>query len=145
MLVDKLRGKAVARVLLGGLDVLVDKLLGLEPLTTALIRAGEGTQTTVIHLVKFESTVAGICCQTSSVGAGELRRPGSVLRIDVTFQLPNSCKGCPTILAQVRSQSEVDCISVPGQISLVRESQPACRALERLLLEVDYALVSLQV
>ena len=54
MLVNELGGKAVARVLLGGLDVLVDLVLGPEPLITTLIGAGERSQTSVIHLVKLE-------------------------------------------------------------------------------------------
>ena len=51
MLVNELRSKAVTRVLLGGLDVLVDHRLLLEPLVTARIRAGEGSQTSMIHQV----------------------------------------------------------------------------------------------
>ena len=55
MLVNELRGKTVARMLLGSLDVQVDLVLGPEPLIAALIRAGEGTQTTMIHQVKFQT------------------------------------------------------------------------------------------
>jgi len=145
MLVNELGGKTVTRVLLGGLDVLVDKLLRLEPLIAALIRAGEWPQTRVIHQVKLETSVSCISCGTSSVGAGELRRISRMLRVDVTLEVTSLCKSCPTLLAKVRSQSQVDCISVQLKIGLVREGQPTRGALERLLLEVDTVPMTLQV
>ena len=45
----------------------------------------------------------------------------------------------------MRSQSQVNCIIVHLKTSLAREGQPARGALERLLLEVDCAPVSLHV
>ena len=78
MLVNELGGKAVTRVLLGVLDVLVDQPLRLEPLVAARIRAGEGAQTTVIHQVKSEGLVCGIGRRTAWMGTGELRLLRSV-------------------------------------------------------------------
>jgi len=60
MLVNELGGKAVARVLLGVLDVLVDQPLRLEPLIATLIRAGEGTQTDMVHVMMLEAPQSGI-------------------------------------------------------------------------------------
>jgi len=61
MLVNELGGKTVTSVLLGGLDVLVDLMLGPEPLIATRIRAGEGTQTSMVHQVKSEIPHSGIC------------------------------------------------------------------------------------
>jgi len=60
MLVNELGSQAVASVLLGSLDVLVDQVLRLEPLIAALIRAGEGAQASMIHLVQLEACFCGI-------------------------------------------------------------------------------------
>ena len=103
MLVNELGGKAVTRVLLGGLDVLVDKHLGLEPLITTLIRAGERSQTSVIHNVKFETIISGISCRTSSVGTGELWCLSRVMPFDMSLEVRSLCKSCPAIFAEVRS------------------------------------------
>jgi len=56
VLVDEFGSQAVASMLLRSLDVMVDQALGLEPLTAALVRTGERTQTSVIHLVQLEIT-----------------------------------------------------------------------------------------
>ena len=144
MLVDELGGKAVTCVLLGGLDVQVDLPLRLEPLVAARIRAGEGAQTSVIQHVKLESKVPSIGRRTARMGTGELRRLRSVLRCDMSLESAKPCKGCSTFFAEVRSQSQVDCIIVLLKVGLVRKGQPTGRALERLLLEVDCALMTLQ-
>ena len=144
MLVDELGGETVTRMLLGGLDVQVDHGLRLEPLITALVWAGERSQASMVQQMHLGSIVRGISLRATSVGAWELRRHGSVLRNEMTFQLINSCKGCPTLLAKVRSQPQVDCVSVLLKIRLVREGQPTGGALERLLLEVDCTPMSLQ-
>jgi len=57
MFVNEFGGKAVARVLLGGLDVLVDLILPIEPLVATCIRAGKGTQTTVVHQMQLETNL----------------------------------------------------------------------------------------
>ena len=54
MLVDELGGKAVASMLLGSLDVVVDHVLGPEPLVAALIGAGERALTSVVHQMELE-------------------------------------------------------------------------------------------
>ena len=54
MPVNELGSKAVASMLLGSLDVVVDKVLRLEPLITALIGARERTLTSVIHQMELE-------------------------------------------------------------------------------------------
>jgi len=68
-----------------------------------------------------------------------------MLRLDMTLELMRQCKGCPTVLAKVRSQSQVDSISVPLKMGLLREGQSARGAFERLLLEMDCATMTLQV
>ena len=73
MLVDEFGGQAVASMLLGRLDVLVDHVLRLEPLIAALIGAGERSHTSMVHLVIVETVLRGKGCRTASVGAGELR------------------------------------------------------------------------
>ena len=57
MLVDELGSQAVTSVLLGCLDVVVDKELGLKPLLAALIWAGERTLTSVVHQMELEIPV----------------------------------------------------------------------------------------
>ena len=54
MLVNELGSQAVASMLLGSLDVVVDQVLRLEPLTAALIGAGERTLTSVVHQMEPE-------------------------------------------------------------------------------------------
>jgi len=49
VLVNELGSQAVASMLLSSLDVLVDKVLRLEPLIAAVIGARERTQASVIH------------------------------------------------------------------------------------------------
>ena len=60
VLVDEFGGQAVASVLLGCLDVVVDPGLGLEPFVAALIWAGERAHTSVIHQMHLETIVCGI-------------------------------------------------------------------------------------
>ena len=57
MLVNELGSQAVASMLLGSLDVVVDYVLRLEPLVAALIGAGEGTQASVIHQMILETLI----------------------------------------------------------------------------------------
>jgi len=59
MLVDEFGGQAVASMLLGSLDMMVDFPLDLEPLVAALIRAGEGAQAGVIHQMVVDTLVRG--------------------------------------------------------------------------------------
>ena len=54
VLVDEFGSQAVASMLLGSLDVVVDQVLRLEPLTAALIGAGERTLTSVVHQMELE-------------------------------------------------------------------------------------------
>jgi len=51
--VEELGRQAVAGVLLGFLDVPVDKGLRLEPLAAALVGAGEWTLACVVHVVQL--------------------------------------------------------------------------------------------
>jgi len=62
VLVDELGRQAVAGVLLGGLDVLVDKKLRLEPLVTTIVGAGEWTLACVVHLVQLQVSSTGKSC-----------------------------------------------------------------------------------
>ena len=78
MLVKELGSKAVPSMLLGSLDVVVDHVLGLEPLVAALIGAGEGTHTRVIHKMELETPVCGISRQAASVRAGVAMHVSSV-------------------------------------------------------------------
>jgi len=55
MLVDEFGGQAVASMLLGSLDVMVDPVLRLEPLVAALVRTGKGAQASVIHQMMLET------------------------------------------------------------------------------------------
>ena len=103
MLVDELGGKAVTRVLLGGLDVLVDKRLGLEPLIATLIWAGERSQASMVHHMHLDSIVRGISRRASSVGAGELWCLSRVMPFDMSLEVRSLCKSCPAIFAEVRS------------------------------------------
>ena len=57
MLVNELGSQAVASMLLGSLDVVVDHVLRLEPLIAALIGAGERTLASVIHQMHLETMV----------------------------------------------------------------------------------------
>jgi len=60
VIVDELGRQAVASVLLGSLDVRVHLVLRLEPLVTALVRAGEWTLVSVVHHVQLQSSSGGI-------------------------------------------------------------------------------------
>jgi len=54
ILVNDLGSQAVAGMLLGSLDVAVDKMLRLESLTTTFVGTGEGTLASVTHHVQLQ-------------------------------------------------------------------------------------------
>jgi len=86
VLVDDLGGLAVPLVLLGPLDVPVRISLRLEPLSTALIRAGERSLSGVDHHVPLQIPGAVERCRAARVGAGEPRRI-RMLASDVALQV----------------------------------------------------------
>jgi len=143
MLVNELGSKAVPSMLLGSLDVVVDHVLRLEPLITALIRAGEGTQARVIHQVILETCVCGISRQAASIGAGELGRL-SCMKLLMPIEVGNYCKSEPTILAEERALSQMHRIHMRSEIRFPRKRQSTGRALEWLLLEMNCMLMTLQ-
>ena len=111
--VDDLGCLAVPLVLLGLMDVLVHLTLRLEPISTALIRAGERSLSGVDHHVPLQIPGAVERCRAARVGAGE---PwcGSVLASDVLLQVASTGKSCSTIrlFADERSLSQVHGIVV---------------------------------
>jgi len=62
ILVEELGREAMAGVLLGFLDVFVDQALRLEPLTAALVGAGEWTLARVVHHVQLQNSWSGKSC-----------------------------------------------------------------------------------
>ena len=86
VLFDDLGGLAVPLVLLGLLDVLVRISLRLEPLSTALIGAGERSLSGVDHHVPLQIPGAVERCRAARVGAGEPRRV-RMLASDVALQV----------------------------------------------------------
>ena len=110
VLVDELGSLAVPLVLLGLLDVGVHLPLRLEPLSAALVRAGERSLAGVVHQVILQAHRLLECRRAAWMGAGESRRLG-VLAADVTPQVASLGKSSSTIflfaderpLAQVHS------------------------------------------
>jgi len=113
ILVDDLGGLAVPLVLLRLLNVGVDITLRLEPVSTALIRAGEWSLAGVVHHMRLQVPGSFECCRAARVGAGEPWR-GSVLASDVLLQVASTGKSCSTIrlFADERSLSQVHGIVV---------------------------------
>jgi len=95
--VDDLGCLAVPLVLLGLLDVCVHELLRLEPLSTALVGAGEWSLSGVVHQVEFQAVSILECCRAARMGAGESWRLG-VLPADVALQVASIGKGFSTVL-----------------------------------------------
>jgi len=97
VLVDDLGGLAVPLVLLGPLDVLVHLPLRREPLSTALIWAGERSLSGVVHQMKLQAPSLLECCRAAWMGAGKSWRRG-VLAADVALQVVRIGKSCSTVL-----------------------------------------------
>jgi len=83
ILVEELGRQAVAGVLLGSLDVFVDKPLRLEPLAAALVRAGEWTLARVAHHVLLQSSSGGTSRRAARVCAGIRRRHSRMTSFDM--------------------------------------------------------------
>jgi len=96
VLVDDLGGLTVPLVLLGPLDVLVHLSLRFEPISTALIRAGERPLFGVGHHVPLQAPGPFERCQAARVGAGE-PWPRRVLAANVILQVVRLRKSCSTI------------------------------------------------
>ena len=110
VLVDELGSLAVPLVLLGLLDVGVHLPLRLEPLSAALVRAGERSLAGVVHQVLLQALRLLERCRASWMGAGESWHL-SVLATEVALQVGSLRKGSSAIfffaderpLAQVHS------------------------------------------
>ena len=97
VLVDDLGSLAVPLVLLGLLDVGVHLPLRLEPLSAALVRAGERSLAGVVHQVILQAHRLLECRRAAWMGAGESWRLG-VQAADVFLQVVSPRKSFSTTL-----------------------------------------------
>ena len=78
------------------------------------------------------------------MGTGISRHLSRMLRLDAAHKGTRSSKRSTTLLAKVRSQPQMDFFGVQLKTGTEREGEPTRGALERLLLEVDCAPMTLQ-
>ena len=145
ILVEKLGREAVAGVLLGSLDVVVDLVLRLEPLAATLVGTGEWTLARVIHHVQLEVTCFGKSRRAARFSAGITRRHSRMLRFDVLLQTPSFAKRCPTVSTDEWSLAQMNSVNMHLEITALTEKLSASDALESLLLEMDSLVVALHV
>ena len=112
VLVNDLGGLAVPLVLLGLLDMLIHISLRLEPVSAALVRAGD-TLAGVGHQVILQGLRLLECRRTAWMGAGESWRL-SVLAANVTPQVVSQRKSFSTTLffAEERPFAQVHSVVV---------------------------------
>ena len=132
-------------MLLGFLDVAVDKPLRLEPLVAALVGTGEWTLARVVHVVQLQSLSGGKSRRAARLSAGISMRHIGMLRCDVPLHIPSFAKRCTTISTDKWPLAKMNFVHMQLEMFAPTEELSAGAALERFLLKMDSLVVALHV